>query len=184
MRKNKRWVVIVAGVLLAVFIGGWWVLTRQSAPGLDNPEELTLFSIDGRDRVSGQPPPAGETFHGYPILGKSEISDAEAQGNRGCGGARDGRSVSEPSSMLLATPWAPDRMGWPIGGLRDLLRVLPTTHPRRRSQASQDDEPDPGGSAEPAPDGSGCAANASGDWRREVVPPMFQLPTTRFSSGG
>jgi hypothetical protein len=79
MAKPRQWVVIAGAALLAACVGGWWVLTRQAAPGLDNPAELTLYSIDGRDRDAGQPPSAGETFHGYPILGKVEVSDPEAR---------------------------------------------------------------------------------------------------------
>jgi len=43
------------------------------------PDELTIYSIDGRsylDRPQDEPSPVGgETFHGFPILGKVAITD-------------------------------------------------------------------------------------------------------------
>jgi hypothetical protein len=41
------------------------------------PEQLTLYSIDGRDSEPGQKPQTEETFHHYPVLGKVELTDAE-----------------------------------------------------------------------------------------------------------
>jgi hypothetical protein len=43
---------------------------------LEIPEKLTLYSIDGRDFAPAQRPEADEEFHGYPVLGKVEITDA------------------------------------------------------------------------------------------------------------
>jgi hypothetical protein len=60
--------------------------TAGCGPGSDlqNPEEMILFSIDGRSvesqpghrRGDGVPTAVGE-FHGYPVLGKVEITDLE-----------------------------------------------------------------------------------------------------------
>jgi hypothetical protein len=49
---------------------------EHSTPGLDAPEQLTLYSIDGRDVEPGKQPKAEEEFHGYPVLGKIEVTDA------------------------------------------------------------------------------------------------------------
>jgi hypothetical protein len=43
--------------------------------GLQSPEQLTLFSIDGRDEDRGVRIQTSESFHGYPVLGKVEVSD-------------------------------------------------------------------------------------------------------------
>jgi hypothetical protein len=50
---------------------------RDSVAGLEAPEELILYSVDGRDFEPGQAPKAEETFHGYPVLGKVEIKEAD-----------------------------------------------------------------------------------------------------------
>ncbi len=78
MAKRTRWLAVAGVALLAAGLGGW-ALTRDAAPGLDRPAELTLYSIDGRDRDLDQPPSAGETFHGYPVLGKVEVADPAAR---------------------------------------------------------------------------------------------------------
>lgn len=48
-----------------------------SMPILDAAEQVTLYSIDGRDFEPGQAPKAEEKFHGYPVLGKIVFTDAE-----------------------------------------------------------------------------------------------------------
>jgi hypothetical protein len=60
-------------VATIVTLGG---CSRDPYPGLENPEELTLYSIDGRDFQPGQEPKVDEKFHGYPVLGKLKITDA------------------------------------------------------------------------------------------------------------
>jgi hypothetical protein len=45
--------------------------------GQGTPEQLTLYSIDGRRLQPGQEVQANEKFHGYPVLGKIEIADAD-----------------------------------------------------------------------------------------------------------
>jgi hypothetical protein len=49
---------------------------RDPLGGVDVPEQLTLYSIDGRDFEPGKQPKVDEKFHGYPVLGKVEITDA------------------------------------------------------------------------------------------------------------
>ena len=49
--------------------------SREPPPGLTAPEELILYSIDGRDFDPGQEPKTEEKFHNYPVLGKVEITD-------------------------------------------------------------------------------------------------------------
>src|SRR5687768_16467731 len=45
---------------------------------LSDPEQLTLFSIDGRASYRREDTPvAVDEFHGYPVLGKIEITDPE-----------------------------------------------------------------------------------------------------------
>jgi len=48
-----------------------------SVLNLDAPEQLTLYSIDGRDFKQGEEPKTEEKFHGYPVLGKVEITDVD-----------------------------------------------------------------------------------------------------------
>lgn len=48
-----------------------------SVTELDSPEQLTLFSIDGRDEERRGVVQAEEIFHGYPVLGKVEIIDPD-----------------------------------------------------------------------------------------------------------
>lgn len=54
-----------------------WILGCSSnpLPELSNPEQLTLFSIDGRDLNRREKGITDETFQGFPVLGKLEISD-------------------------------------------------------------------------------------------------------------
>ena len=42
---------------------------------LQTPDELTLYSIDGREFPPGQQPKTDEQFHGYPVLGKVTFTD-------------------------------------------------------------------------------------------------------------
>ena len=43
---------------------------------LQTPDELTLYSIDGREFPPGQQPKTDEQFHGYPVLGKVKFTDS------------------------------------------------------------------------------------------------------------
>jgi hypothetical protein len=42
---------------------------------IDASEQLILYSIDGGDYEPGQAPKTDEIFHGYPVLGKVDITD-------------------------------------------------------------------------------------------------------------
>jgi hypothetical protein len=47
---------------------------------LNSPDQLTLYSIDGRDedrRLKDLEVKSSETFHGYPVLGKVEVTDPD-----------------------------------------------------------------------------------------------------------
>ena len=48
-----------------------------SVANLDVPEQLTLYSIDGRHFEPGKEPKVEEKFHGYPVLGKVEVTDPD-----------------------------------------------------------------------------------------------------------
>jgi hypothetical protein len=61
----------IASVVTFALIG----CRRDAHPDLDISEQLILYSIDGRDFEPGQEPKADEKFHGYPVLGKVEITD-------------------------------------------------------------------------------------------------------------
>lgn len=65
---------LLCGALLYLLVAG---CGRDSATGLDAPEQLTLYSIDGRDFEPGQRPKATEAFKGYPVLGKVEVTDPD-----------------------------------------------------------------------------------------------------------
>ena len=66
-------VTLLAYVVVAAALSG---CGRNPVAGLKQPEQLTLYSIDGRDFEPGQEPKADEKFHGYPVLGKIEVTDA------------------------------------------------------------------------------------------------------------
>jgi hypothetical protein len=69
-----RFVMLVGCVLVTSALVG---CGRDAVAGLDTPEQLTLYSIDGRYFEPGQEPKAQEKFHGYPVLGKVEIADGD-----------------------------------------------------------------------------------------------------------
>jgi hypothetical protein len=50
---------------------------RDPVLGLGVPEQLYLYSLDGRYFEPGQEPKTAEKFHGVPVLGKVEITDPE-----------------------------------------------------------------------------------------------------------
>src|SRR2546425_5725912 len=74
MSKRSSYVLAAACIVLGVFI--WYRWFRM--PDLDAPDQLILYSIDGRDFDPPESRPmADETFHGYPVLGKVEIIDPD-----------------------------------------------------------------------------------------------------------
>lgn len=67
----RNWTFIFIAVVVAAI--AFLIAFRDPTPGLESPEHLTLFSIEGK-HVSAD---AEERFHGYPVLGKVEIADAD-----------------------------------------------------------------------------------------------------------
>jgi hypothetical protein len=82
---------------------------------LHDPEQLTLFSIDGRDPEApgdrrlgaGVPKSVGE-FHGYPVLGHIDVDDADLR-NSLLAALRDG---------VARHPQEPAKCSWPRHGIR------------------------------------------------------------------
>lgn len=67
--------VVGAGVVVVLIAMG----CSKNPAGVTAPDELTLYSIDGRDEGDGRGvgvKATGETFQGYPVLGKFEVKDA------------------------------------------------------------------------------------------------------------
>ncbi len=72
MRSRVLWA-IGSGLLLAAVAGCGRGLPASARVAV--PDRLTLYSIDGRDLPGDRPRPAGEAFHGYPVLGKAVVED-------------------------------------------------------------------------------------------------------------
>ena len=70
---RMRLVTFMACVVVTAALAG---CGRDPVAGLEAPEQLTLYSIDGLDFGPRQEPKTDEKFHGYPVLGKIEITDA------------------------------------------------------------------------------------------------------------
>lgn len=79
-----------------------------SLDSLDAPEQITLYSIDGRDEERRGEAKASEFFHGYPVLGKVEISDSGKR-NELIAALKDG---------ITRKPDSPAKCYWPRHGLR------------------------------------------------------------------
>jgi hypothetical protein len=62
-------------VVSSLFLGLLAGCSRDPLAQLNTPQQLTLYSIDGRDFEPGEEPKTDEKFHGYPVLGKVEITD-------------------------------------------------------------------------------------------------------------
>lgn len=67
---------------------------RDPVAGLEAPEQLTLYSVDGRDFEPGQEPKVDEKFHGYPVLGKVEITET-AKRREIAEALKDGMALSD-----------------------------------------------------------------------------------------
>lgn len=77
---KRRWRLMLTAVVLPVVAAlGWWAWAGDDLPGLTDPDELALYSIDGRHRQPEEPPAAGETFHGYPVYGAVALTDPAAR---------------------------------------------------------------------------------------------------------
>jgi hypothetical protein len=75
---RNRFAIAFGGLLAAMLVLGY---RPASVVGLNRPERLVLYSIDGGptrpDSVQTSEPPSKEKFHGYPVLGKVELTDAD-----------------------------------------------------------------------------------------------------------
>jgi hypothetical protein len=63
----------VTGCLILVWTASG--CSGNGTPQLQPTDALTLFSIDGNVYPEGKEPQTAEHFHGYPVLGKTDISD-------------------------------------------------------------------------------------------------------------
>jgi len=71
--RTRFLIPICVSIIGAAFIG----CGSGSVANLEVPDQLTLYSIDGRDFEPGKEPKVEEKFHGYPVLGKIEVKDLE-----------------------------------------------------------------------------------------------------------
>ncbi len=62
--------------VMLLVLSGFVGCGRDPVAALDTPEQLTLYSIDGRDFEPGEEPKAEEKFYRYPVLGKVQTRDA------------------------------------------------------------------------------------------------------------
>lgn len=69
-----RFVAVASFLIAAAAVAG---CSRDRVAGLGTPQELTLYSLDGRDFEPGEGPKSAEQFHCYPVLGKVEVEDAD-----------------------------------------------------------------------------------------------------------
>ncbi|MFO0937382.1 MAG: hypothetical protein U0798_12805 [Gemmataceae bacterium] len=73
--------VILLFISWMILLSGFTGCSSKPLPlaAIEKAESLTLYSIDGRDYVDrdGEKTKTDETIHGYPVVGKVEIKDAE-----------------------------------------------------------------------------------------------------------
>lgn len=75
---KKRWAWILLFCLLALLTALLsWLWQRNSTSIPSDPEQMTLFSIDGTDHTYDKEPETAEKYHGYPLLGKVDIADEQ-----------------------------------------------------------------------------------------------------------
>ena len=55
---------------------GHAVVVPDQFAAIEEPEQLTLYSIDGTELPREREQRTGEKFHSYPVLGKLEVTDA------------------------------------------------------------------------------------------------------------
>ena len=77
------------------------------------PEKLTLYSIDGRDPDARYEPRDGETFQGYPSLGKVEVTDPAK---------RKEIMTSLMNGIALADPGDVPECWWPRHAIRAVAK--------------------------------------------------------------
>lgn len=85
------------------------ICTAGCGSNLDSPEQLTLFSIDGRDGPHNDVKYTEEKFHGFPVIGKVEITDA---------GRRQELVSALKDGMARQPELGPAACFWPRHGLR------------------------------------------------------------------
>jgi hypothetical protein len=71
------------------------------------PDEVILYSIDGRDFEEGQKPKTDEQFYGRPVLGKVALTDAKER-----------REVWTALEAGMARPDSVETCFWPRHGVR------------------------------------------------------------------
>ena len=106
MSQSGRSVIGRAACLAAIaFICG---CGADSGTGVDAPELLILYSIDGRDLEPGEEAKTEEKFHEFPVLGKLEIRDREKFAEI-MGALKDGMARSDGTTA---------KCFWPRHGIR------------------------------------------------------------------
>ena len=88
---QSRQLAIIAYLL---FTAGCARESVESVTDVETPEKLILYSVDGRDFEPGNAPKVDEAFHGYPVLGKVEITEAEKR-NEIIAAVKDGIARSD-----------------------------------------------------------------------------------------
>lgn len=93
--------------LALLLLWGFLCSCSRNPMGLpDNPQSTTLYSIDGRDfkeMEKGESPKTDEQLHGYPVLGKVEITDAGKRREL-IAALRDGMNRSDGTMMKCFWP--------------------------------------------------------------------------------
>src|SRR5437879_2356806 len=73
-KRRLLWAIVVACCLLVVATATtwWWCQDALSIP--TEPEQLVLYSIDGRKPPETRKPESPDWLYGFPVLGKVEIT--------------------------------------------------------------------------------------------------------------
>ena len=107
---KRKWPWVVAVLLVAgVAFVGWWFWDALHVP--TEPEQLILYSIDGRDHPHYQMPKTEEQFHRIPILGKIEITEP-----------RQKREIMTAlrKGIIQFSPGSEAKCFWPRHGMRTI----------------------------------------------------------------
>lgn len=75
---------------------------------VETPDELILYSLDGRDFAPGEEPKTNEKFHNVPVLGKLVVADA----------ARRRKVISTLHKGLAESDGSIAKCFWPRHGIR------------------------------------------------------------------
>jgi len=99
--KNNR--LLQIGCLIAVGVAVWLVYrSRNPLAVLDDPDQLILYSIRGDAYRYTRNVKSAEDFHGFPVLGKMEIREAE---KRGVIAAALKQGIASASGDVIACFW-------------------------------------------------------------------------------